>query len=258
MARIALRAEQDIAYKKRFFANTERDCDDVTGAISHATCTTAYDLNAAAIVTVTKTGSTAKMVSRYRPSMPIIGCATDDRILRQLNLSWGVVPVHLEEKTNSDELFSHAVEEITRAGLVKNGDLVVITGGIPLGMSGTTNMLKVQIVGDVLVKGRGMNLLKACGNACVARNEREALENFKPGDILCVHSATNKMIDLIKKSSGLIAEEKGEDSHAAILGMALNIPVIIGAAGAVDILKSGTMLSIDAENGSVSAVQAQK
>ncbi|MBQ9942096.1 MAG: pyruvate kinase, partial [Christensenellaceae bacterium] len=170
MARIARRAERDIDYKKRFFTNAARETDDVTGAISHATCTTAYDLNAAAIITITKSGQTARMVSRYRPDMPIIGCAMDDKVLRQMNLSWGVSPVKLEEQTSTDALFTHAVEEVSKAGLVKNGDVVVITAGIPLGMSGTTNMIKVHIVGDVLVKGKGINNLCSCANLCVAKN----------------------------------------------------------------------------------------
>ena len=226
MARIAERTERDINYKKRFFMANERENDDVTGAISHATCTTAYDLNAAAIITITKSGQTAKMVSKFRPSIPIIGCAMDDTVLRQLNLSWGVTPVKLKEQTSTDALFAHAIEEVSKAGLVKNGDLVVMTAGIPLGMSGTTNMIKVHIVGDVLVRGKGVNGLSTCGNLCVAKTENDARRNFKDGDILCIPYTTNSMIDIIRRASGIIAEEKGDESHAAILGMALDLSLI--------------------------------
>ena len=257
MARIARRTEKDIDYKKRFFALHNREIGDVTGAISHATCTTAYDLDASAILTITKSGQTAKNASKYRPLMPIIGCAMDDTVLRQLNLSWGVTPVKLKNQTNTDALFAHAVEEVAKAGLIRCGDLVVITAGIPLGISGTTNMLKVHIVGDVIVKGTGMNDSCACAPLCVARNEHEAREHFKPGEILCVPYTTNKMVDLIKKSAGIIAEEKGEDSHAAILGMALDVPVIIGAQGATRVLKSGTVVRLDASKGTISSVDAK-
>ena len=148
MALIAKRTEDDINYLSRF---AKRDTDsntDITNAISHATVTTAHDLSANAIITVTKTGTTARMISKYRPNCPIIGCTTDQTILRQLNMSWGIIPVLVEEKTNTDELFNHAVEAALNNNLIEHNDLVVITAGVPLGMSGTTNLLKVAYVGS--------------------------------------------------------------------------------------------------------------
>ncbi len=147
MSLIARTTEEDINYISRF---SKRDTDsntDITNAISHATVTTAHDLNANAIITVTKTGTTARMISKYRPNCPIIGCTTEETILRQLNMSWGIIPVLVEEKTNTDVLFSHAVETAVKKGLIQFNDLVVITAGVPLGMSGTTNLLKVAHVG---------------------------------------------------------------------------------------------------------------
>jgi pyruvate kinase len=150
MDRIARRTERDIDYKKRFNHRSEMEIDlcSVTNAISHATCAAAHDLSAAAIITVTKSGTTAKMISKFRPDCPIIGCATSEKVMRQMNLSWGVTPIVLKEQASSDKLFSHAVEEAAHAGLIKDGDLVVITAGVPLGQSGTTNMLRVQVVGE--------------------------------------------------------------------------------------------------------------
>jgi len=144
MALIARTTEQDINYKARFSKREQAENKDITNAISHATVTTAHDLDATAIITVTKTGATARMISKYRPTCPIIGCTTDETILRQLNLSWGVIPVLVEEKTNTDELFDHAIITAKQKNILKNDDLVVITAGVPLGMSGTTNLLKVQ------------------------------------------------------------------------------------------------------------------
>lgn len=147
MARIAETTEADIDYKTRFNHFYQRpENNDITSAISHATVTTAHDLNAAAIVTVTKSGTTARMISKFRPFTTIVGATTDKRIYRQLVLSWGVFPVMCQEKQNTDELFDHAVEVSKNAGVIKRGDLAVITAGIPLGISGTTNMLKVQVV----------------------------------------------------------------------------------------------------------------
>lgn len=147
MARIAQTTEADIDYKQRFDHFYQKaENTDITAAISHATVTTAHDLNAAAIVTVTKSGTTARMISKFRPYTPIVGATTDEKIYRQLVLSWGVIPVLCDEKQNTDELFDHAVEVSERINALKKGDLAVITAGIPLGISGTTNMLKVQVV----------------------------------------------------------------------------------------------------------------
>ena len=144
MNKIALTTEADIDYKLRF--NQRPSNEDVTTAISHATVTTAHDINAVAIVTVTKSGTTARMISKFRPYTQIVGATTDERVYRQLVLSWGVMPVMCETKNNTDELFNHAVEVSKNAGVLRQGDLAVITAGIPLGISGTTNMLKVHEV----------------------------------------------------------------------------------------------------------------
>lgn len=146
MVRIAKRTEEDIDYKKRFFAHERTANPDITDAICHATCTTAHDLNARAIVTVTRSGRSARMISRYRPDCDIIGGAMTEKVWRQLNMSWGVIPVLLEEKQDTFELFEHAIDTCKQEGLVKEKDVVVITSGIPLGMSGTTNMIKVHVV----------------------------------------------------------------------------------------------------------------
>ncbi|MCM1246287.1 MAG: pyruvate kinase [Roseburia sp.] len=146
MVRIAERTEEDIDYRKRFFLHDRKANPDITDAISHATCTTAHDLNARAIVTVTKSGRSARMISRYRPDCDIIGCAISEKVTRQLNMSWGVRPVLLEEKEEVFELFEYAAGECMREGLVNKGDVTVFTSGVPIGISGTTNMIKVQVV----------------------------------------------------------------------------------------------------------------
>ena len=147
MALIARTTEQDINYIERFEKFAQKHVSgDITSAISHATVTTAHDLNAAAIITVTKSGNTARQISKYRPHCLIISATTSEKVRRQNNLSWGVLPIMCEEKSNTDELFEHAVEVAKKTGYIKKGDLVVITAGIPLGQSGTTNMLKVDLV----------------------------------------------------------------------------------------------------------------
>lgn len=149
MIRIALHTEHDIDYVQRFCQHDSCEkSHSITDAISHATCSTAHDLNAAAIITVTKSGSTAHMISKYRPNCPIIGCSTCVKVCRQLNLRWGVVPVQTKEEEDTFELFEHSLDEAVQQGLLKKGDIAVITAGIPLGMSGTTNLINVHVVGE--------------------------------------------------------------------------------------------------------------
>ncbi len=250
MAMIAERTERDIDYEKRF-ENTKCIGVDVANAISHATCMTAHDLGASAIIALTRAGATARMVSKFRPACPIIAPTMSPKSRRQLNLSWGVIPIMSEQRENTDELFDHAVDCALETGLVKNGDLVVITGGAPLGVSGTTNILKVHMVGHVLVTGDSVTKLHTTGKVCVAKSAEEVKENFKDGDIVVVEKATKDMVSMFKKAGGIICEEPGEDNNAAIVGIALDIPVITGAKNATKILKSGTVVTMDASRGIV-------
>ncbi len=146
MALIAETTENTIDYRKRFSQRTSIANSNIANAIAHATVTTAHDLSVKAIITVTKAGGTARLISKYRPSAPIISCTTSETACRQMNMSWGVTPLMIGEKTNTDELFFAAAEAAKNAGYVNNGDLVVITAGVPLGVSGTTNLMKVDIV----------------------------------------------------------------------------------------------------------------
>jgi pyruvate kinase len=251
MSRIAERTEADIDYKARLQKRESEDSSNVTNAISHATCTTAYDIGASAIITVTKSGRTARFISKFRPDCIIIGCTPDEQVYRQLNLSWGVKPLLTEEKTSTDELFDHAVKKAVDEGLLKSGDLVVITAGVPLGISGTTNLLKVHIVGDILVSGTGIVHESVCGNLCVCKTERDVIENFTGGDILVIHHASDDILPILSRASGIVAEQGGVASYAALIGLKLGIPVIVGAANATSILKSGTTVTLDGTRGIV-------
>ena len=136
-----------------------------------------------------------------------------------------------------------------------SGDLVVLTAGVPLGISGTTNMMKVQVVGHVLVSGCGINEKSVCASLCVCENEAQALKNFRSGEILVIPQTTNALFSLLKNAAGIITEQDGANSHAAIVGLAMDIPVIVGAENATHILKSGLVVNLDAERGLVSSAQ---
>ncbi len=256
MAKIALETEQDIDYEGRFYRFQEQSMRNVTNAISHATCTTAYDLEAAAIITVTESGQTARMISKYRPEMPIIGCTVNEKVYRQLAMSWGVMPVLCHAQNTADALFDHAVDCAKTAGFIHDGDLVVITAGVPLGIPGTTNLLKVQTVGAVILTAKGIGSHQVRANVCVAKSEKDARMNFREGDILVMEQTSNGIMDLLRKSSGLIVSDPNENCHAAIVGVTLDIPVLVGAAGCTSVLRSGTQIILDSEKGIVCNILA--
>ncbi len=253
MASIAERTENDIDYVSRLKHMDFTSGFDVTNAISHATCTTAHDLGAAAIIALTYSGGTARQISRFRPNCPIIAPTLSEKARRQLNLSWGVIPVLSQVAANSDDLFDSAVDDAEKMNLVKNGDLVVITGGVPLGVAGTTNIMKVHLVGHILVKGEGLSEVHATGLACVCRGKRELDAKFNEGDIVVLDRLSRDMIPMLKKASGLIVESRDHLDDLNILAMALDIPVIVGAAGSTKILKTGTSITVDASSGMVYA-----
>lgn len=150
MVRIALRTESDIAYNKEFsiLSREHESKINVTTAISHATCMTAIDLGAKAIITVSRSGNTARMISKYRPGCMIVGCSPEEHTCRQLNMSWGITPIHIKEEYSMEILLLHATEAAERAGYVEKGDIVVLTAGVPLGHSGNTNLIKATVVGE--------------------------------------------------------------------------------------------------------------
>lgn len=252
MVRIALRAEADMDYIRRFSRDTSASTD-VTNAISHATVTSAHDLNASAIITVTKSGSTARILSRYRPACVIVGCTTEKHVWRQLALSWGTVPLMIAEESNTDDLFEHAVDAAVQNGLVHDGELVVLTAGVPLGISGTTNLMKVHVVGHLLSRGQGLHGGKVVAPLCVIRNLEKDAKDFNTGDVIVCHQTTREMFSMLRKSSAIVLEDDNPEGHGAIVGMSLDIPVIIGAKNATNILKSGAVVTVDGEKGTVSA-----
>ena len=252
MVRIALRAEADMDYIRRFSRDTSASTD-VTNAISHATVTSAHDLNASAIITVTKSGSTARILSRYRPACVIVGCTTEKHVWRQLALSWGTVPLMIAEESNTDDLFEHAVDAAVQNVLVHDGELVVLTAGVPLGISGTTNLMKVHVVGHLLSRGQGLHGGKVVAPLCVIRNLEKDAKDFNTGDVIVCHQTTREMFSMLRKSSAIVLEDDNPEGHGAIAGMSLDIPVIIGAKNATNILKSGAVVTVDGEKGTVSA-----
>jgi len=251
MARIAERTEQAISYGNLPLADNSAKSATVTDAISHATVQVATELEATAIVTPTQSGWTARMVSKHRPAAPIIAITTDEQAARRLNLIWGVVPVVGEALGTTDDLIDGSVRKALQSNLIKNGDLVVITAGIPVGVPGTTNVLKVHIVGDVLARGTGIGARNAEGKVRVVKNAADADARIQPGDILVTPSTDSDYIGAIQRAAGIITEEGGLTSHAAIVGLNLNKATIVGISGATNIFKDGQQVTLDGARGLV-------
>lgn len=251
MDKIVTEAEKNINYIKRFHENKLTASSNISHAVSHATCTSAHDLHASAIIVVTKSGRTARMISSFRPKSTIVATVLSEKVRRQLTLSWGIYPIMASEQQTSEDLYEHAIQKSLEYGYVKNGDLVVITGSSTVGISGTTNTLKVHLVGNILVSGFAINAINITGKVLVVNSEEEAIEKFDNEDILVIPQTSNKLISFLKNFRGIIVEQDGTSSHAAIVGMTLDIPVIHGAKNATKILKSGTIVTVDSTAGVV-------
>jgi pyruvate kinase len=255
MANIVVDTEADIDYRKRFRQRRGVEHLSVADAISHSACLTAIDIEASAIITVTRSGASARLLSKYRPEQPILSCVTDAHAARQLSLSWGVYPLVMPLLQSTDELLKKSEEMCVNAGFIKSGELVVTTAGLPVGESGTTNMVKVHLVGEPLANGLGIGKGKASGRVCVCRDEEEVEDKFKEGDVLVMQSTSNAILKHIISAAAVITEESGANSHAAIVGLTLNKPVIVGVAGAVKTLKDGMKVAVDAERGIIQKLE---
>lgn len=249
MAKIAERTEQFIDYRALFNAAQPQLDKSVINAISHATCTTAHDLNAAAIVTVTRTGSTARMVSRFRPATPIVAITPNPRTYRQLALSWGVTPLMNDYKLSSRELFQDAAAKVQESGLAHDGDIIVVTGSSDR-VGEITNTLQIHVLGTALVRGAGNGLSPVTGRLCVV-TAPDDLKDFHDGDILVIDRTTGAALHEMRRAIAVVTEEDMADSGAASACMALDLPLIAGAEKATQLLKTGCLATIDAKNGVV-------
>ena len=184
----------------------------------------------------------------------MIACVMTDNIYRQLSLSWGITPLKMKYAHNTDELIEMAVDTAEKAGYVESGDLVVLTAGVPVGISGTTNMIKAHLVGNVLLSGVGVTPNNATGPICVCRSAEEALTKCKPGDILVLPYTNNDLLPVLRTAAAIVTEEAGLNSHAAIVGLTLGKPVIVGATGAIRKLTDGLHVSVDGERGVIQSM----
>ena len=261
MSAIAERTEQEGFHLRGRQMDSNPGKISVSDATAHAACLTARDVNAAAIVTVSESGTTARLLSKYRPQQPIIACVMREQVQRQLSLSWGITPLMMSLAHSTDELIEMSTALAKENGYLHNGELAVVTAGVPVGVSGTTNMIKIHMVGNCLATGVGVgrgktDLVSASGKACVCRTLEEVKAKFRPGMVLVVPSTTNEMLGYVRDAAALVVEEPGLNSHAAIVGNSLLKPTIVGAAGACSHIRDGLDIAVDCAHGSVQRLQA--
>lgn len=251
MYNIAIKTEESLNYAELLREKSNRSEISTTNAIGRATCYTAQDLEAAAIITATSSGYTSKAISKFKPKAPIIAVTTTERVMRRLALEWGVYPVLAPESENTDEVIFNSVEATIKAGYAQKGDLVVITAGIPAGLSGSTNLIKVHIIGKLLVKGTGIGEASVSGKVCIGDTEAELLPKFDDGDILVCTNTDKEIIGFMERASAIVTEHAGLTSHAAIVGLNLGIPTIVGAKDATTIMKDGEIITADSSTGQI-------
>ena len=261
MSAIAERTETENHARVEYLTEATNGKISVSDATAHAACLTAKDVNAAAIVTVSESGTTARLLSKYRPQQPIIACVMREQVQRQLSLSWGITPLMMSLAHSTDELIEMSTALAKENGYLHNGELAVVTAGVPVGVSGTTNMIKIHMVGNCLATGVGVGpenaeVSNATGKACVCRTLDEVRAKFKPGMVLVVPSTSNEMLNYVRDAAALVVEEPGLNSHAAIVGKALLKPTVVGAVGATSHIRDGLMIAVDCAHGSVQRLQA--
>ncbi|KGX93378.1 pyruvate kinase [Pontibacillus halophilus JSM 076056 = DSM 19796] len=251
MYNIAVRAEQSLDHDVILNNRTRASDVTITDAISQSVTHTAMNLDVNAIITPTESGHTARNISKYRPKAPIVAVTFSERVQRMLSLVWGVHAVTGEKAESTDDMLAIAIDGGLSTGLFDRGDRVIITAGVPVGESGTTNLMKVHVVGDVLAKGQGIGRKSAFGRAVVAKTADEALNKVEEGDILVTIGTDKDMMPAIEKAGALVTEEGGLTSHAAVVGLSLGIPVVVGVTNATSTIQDGSDITIDSSRGDI-------
>lgn len=251
MNNIALKTETGLDHKFILKQRSRTSDMTITDAISQSVTHTAMNLSVSAIVTPTESGHTARMISKYRPKAPIVAVTFSETVSRQLALAWGVHSIVGERISSTDEMLDVAVDRGLSTNLFERGDRVIITGGVPVAESGTTNLMKVHIVGDVLANGQGIGKKSAYGKAVLAKNAEEANAKVNENDIIVTYGTDKDMMPALEKASAIVTVEGGLTSHAAVVGLSLGIPVIVGVQDAFDLFTDGQDITVDGTKGDI-------
>ena len=250
MARIAVRTEETLVNQDSFALKLYSKTD-MTEAIGQSVGHTARNLGIQTIVAATESGHTARMISKYRPKAHIVAITFSEQKARSLSLSWGVYATVADKPSSTDEMFNLASKVSQEEGYASEGDLIIITAGVPVGEKGTTNLMKIQMIGSKLVQGQGVGEEAIIAKAVVAGTAEEAVAKATEGAILVTKTTDKEYMPAIEKASALVVEEGGLTSHAAVVAIAQNIPVIVGAADATSLINNDEVITVDPRRGIV-------
>lgn len=250
MARIAVHTEETLVNQDSFALKLYSKTD-MTEAIGQSVGHTARNLGIQTIVAATESGHTARMISKYRPKAHIVAITFSEQKARSLSLSWGVYATVADKPSSTDEMFNLASKVSQEEGYASEGDLIIITAGVPVGEKGTTNLMKIQMIGSKLVQGQGVGEEAIIAKAVVAGTAEEAVAKATEGAILVTKTTDKEYMPAIEKASALVVEEGGLTSHAAVVAIAQNIPVIVGAADATSLINNDEVITVDPRRGIV-------
>ncbi|MDV0429965.1 pyruvate kinase [Lactiplantibacillus sp. DA1] len=250
MAKIDEKAENTLAENGTLQLN-RFDKTSVTETIGIAIARAAKNLNIKTIVAATESGYTAKMISKYRPNADILAITFDERTQRGLMVNWGVQPIVAEKPETTDDMFDLAASKAVELGFAKEGDLILITAGVPVGERGTTNIMKIQLIGSKLADGQGVGDETVIGKAVIATSAQEAIDKAVEGGVLVTKTTDKDYLPAIEKSSALVVENGGLTSHAAVVGISMGIPVIVGVKDATSVIADGQLITVDSRRGLV-------
>ena len=250
MAKIDEKAENTLAENGTLQLN-RFDKTSVTETIGIAIARAAKNLNIKTIVAATESGYTAKMISKYRPNADILAITFDERTQRGLMVNWGVQPIVADKPETTDDMFDLAASKAVELGFAKEGDLILITAGVPVGERGTTNIMKIQLIGSKLADGQGVGDETVIGKAVIATSAQEAIDKAVEGGVLVTKTTDKDYLPAIEKSSALVVENGGLTSHAAVVGISMGIPVIVGVKDATSVIADGQLITVDSRRGLV-------
>lgn len=245
MRNICITTELSDDFNKNVYETDISTLNNITNSIAKNTCDIAKELDAKAIISCTSSGNTSRVLSKFKPKTNIVAATTTEKVARQLSVVWGVYPVVIQEAKETDELIERAIFGAINGKYVNEGDLTVVTAGIPLGISGNSNLIKVHVIGDIITSGTGIGTKSVSGKVCLASTKKELEEKFEEGDIIVAKFTDSDITEFIEKASALVTEEAGLTSHTAISAVHFGIPAVVGAFNIRNLVKNGEIITVD-------------
>lgn len=252
MRKIVEVTEKSMDFSQILQRKIEEISNTTTNAIGKSTCQMARDLGVKLILTATTSGNTSRAISKFRPECLILAATPDTKVRRQLNLEWGVKSILLDNYEDIDLMISEAIEEAKKENYLSSGDKVIVTAGVPVGLSGSTNLIKIENIEEIIARGTGLGNGKITAKAIVVNELNDLVNFFKNGNIIVSKFTNKEMMPYIKRAGGLVTEQAGYTSHGAVVGVSLGIPTIVGAKDIVEKIKTGEILSINSSEGTIS------